>query len=972
MASELDAAQNNFHSFRRGSFLGQLEGLDQRSGLVGWAIRLPSTQGDADSSAEPLRLQLTLEDLLNPAKRWKLAELETSRPRPDLRSQGLPGTCGFAFLGHNGRDLPPRSSGMVVRAFFDSERTLELPGSPLRIDAERYQLLRQLCRTGFGRDACLGPVHGALLAGWARGAGPYQLRIDGAEAIPIPAPDPLPEHEWPLQLRLPPSCCDGCVHHFQLEKGGEPIDESFDLVPAQLTPWSALQVHGRPPFPDHLAPLAREHHRSLTTWLQWADADGTPLPTNLPLLQRLLSHPVRLDRDGDGLALPAGTEPGPAGDAVPRKPLHLPIAPEPQVSVVVPVHNQYAVTRRCLAALAYSPTRVPFEVIVVDDGSSDGTADALAQEAPGVKVMRHGFARGFNQACCTGVAEARAPYVVLLNNDTEPCANWLEELLFPFEHWPDTGVVGAQLVLPDGRLQEAGCIVWGDGSPWNYGRTRNPHEPAYAYARQVDYVSAAALMISTELWRRVGGFSPEFSPAYFEDTDLAFKVREAGFTVRYTPLARVIHHEGLSNGSDPEVAEGLKKYQEINGPLFQRKWAASFDGPTEPTYPEAERIKDRGILGRALFLDHDTPRPDRDAGSHAALVEMDLVQSLGYKVTLLPANLAWLGTYTEALQRRGIEVIHAPFVLSRRQFLEERGQEFDLVYVTRYTIAAESLPLLREHAPQAKLLFCNADLHYLRQLRAARAEALDGDGRDRALEAVQAVKQRELEVMRQVNLTLSYSEVERAVIEAETLGEAPTAACPWVVEGPDQPAPRAGRSGVAFLGSYGHPPNRDAVDHFLEQVWPQVHQQHPSWQFHIYGSGLSRDLAATWQAIPGVQVEGWIADVAQLYQRHELVVAPLRSGAGIKGKVMAAAAHGMPQVLSPLAAESTGLRHGQEVWIASTPEQWVEAIEQLCSNPQAWQRMSTAAHAYAREHFGRAQGLALMREALRRLDLPTR
>jgi glycosyltransferase involved in cell wall biosynthesis len=119
-------------------------------------------------------------------------------------------------------------------------------------------------------------------------------------------------------------------------------------------------------------------------------------------------------------------------------------------------------------------------------------------------------------------------------------------------------------------------------------------------------------------------------------------------------------------------------------------------------------------------------------------------------------------------------------------------------------------------------------------------------------------------------------------------------------------------------------------------------------------------------------VEGWIADVAQLYQRHELVVAPLRSGAGIKGKVMAAAAHGMPQVLSPLAAESTGLRHGQEVWIASTPEQWVEAIEQLCSNPQAWQRMSTAAHAYAREHFGRAQGLALMREALRRLDLPTR
>ena len=957
----------NLKQFRRGSFLGRLEGLDGRSGLIGWALKLQD-----DGQAPSLTLQLTLEDLLNPANRWKLAEVEANRARPDLRSEGLPADCGFVFLGHNGRDLPPRTSGLVVRVFFDAERTIELPGSPLRLDAESYQMLRQLCRTGLGRDACLGPVYGPLLAGWAIGAGPYQVRIDGGEPIAIAPPEPLPEHEWPLQLPLPASHCDGSVHHFQLEKDGLPIDESFDLVPAQLTPWPALQAHGRAPFPDHLAPLAREHHRSLTTWLHWADGDSTPLPPQWGLLHRLLSHPVQLDSDVEGRALPPGTEPGPHGGAVAREPLRLPIAADPQVSVVVPVHNQYAVTRRCLAALAYAPTRVAFEVIVVDDGSSDGSAEALAAEAPGVRVIRHDFSRGFNQACCSGVAAARAPYVVLLNNDTEPCARWLEELLYPFERWPDTGLVGAQLVLTDGRLQEAGCIVWGDGSPWNYGRTRNPYEPAYSYSRQVDYVSGAALMISRDLWKQVGGFSPEFSPAYFEDTDLAFKVREAGFTVRYAALARVIHHEGLSNGADPELEEGLKKYQEINGPLFKKKWAHRFDGPPEPTYPEAELIKDRGILGRALFLDHDTPRPDRDAGSHAALVEMDLVQQLGYKITLLPANLAWLGSYTEELQRKGVEVIHAPFVLSLRQFMEDRGGEFDLIYITRYTIAQGSLPLVKEWAPQAKVLFCNADLHYLRQLRAALAEALDGDARDRALEAVKAVKQRELDVMRQVDLTLSYSDVERAVIEAETLGEAPTAACPWVVEGPDQPAPLEGRSGVAFLGSYTHPPNRDAVDHFLATIWPQVHSEHPNLHFHIYGSGLSRELAAAWQATPGVQVEGWIADLGELYDSHRLLVAPLRSGAGIKGKVMAAAAHGLPQVLSPLAAESTGLRHGQEVLIATSPAQWLDAINQLCGKPEAWRSMSSAAHAFAREHYGPERGLERMRSALQSVALPTR
>ena len=349
---------------------------------------------------------------------------------------------------------------------------------------------------------------------------------------------------------------------------------------------------------------------------------------------------------------------------------------------------------------------------------------------------------------------------------------------------------------------------------------------------------------------------------------------------------------------------------------------------------------------------------------------MELVQALGYKVTLLPANLAWMGSYTEDLQRDGVEVIHSPFVLSRRQFLEERGAEFDVIYITRYTIAAETLPLIQEHAPQAKLLFCNADLHYLRELRAARAQGLEGDAALHAREAVQAVKQLELQVMQQVDLTLSYSEVERAVIEADSLGDVAVAPCPWVVEPCQAVAPLQQRSGLAFLGSYGHPPNRDALDHFLNQQWPAIAAQAPQLRFHIYGSGLTKELAQQWSQHPGVVVEGWIAQASTLYQRHRLFIAPLRSGAGIKGKVIAAAAHGLPQVLSPLAAEATGLRHRQEVWIARTDADWIEAITTLCENDQLWQHFSAASLAYARSHYSREQGLQLMREAFERLQLP--
>jgi GT2 family glycosyltransferase len=949
---------------RRGSYIGRLELLDGELGLVGWAARLPN----GVATPAPLEIQLVLEDLLDPAGAIPLATVRADSSRPDLRSQGIEVDCGFRFQGSLDLELPSQSGGLVLRAYFDTLSRTEIPGSPVRLDGERYEVLQQICRSGSRGRARLGPVEGPFACGWAVGDDPLQLRVDAGEPLPVDPPQPLPGLDWAFRLALPTALCDGNPHHLLLETtAGQPLDERIELLPFQLTPWGALQEHGRPPFPDQLSPLAREHYRSLHTWLSWADADGTALPADLPLLQRLLSGPAELGGDAD-----AGTEAGPDGSAVPRQSLHLPLADEPLVSIVVPVHGHYAITRRCLAALAYAPTRVPFELIVVDDGSPDATAEFLAIEAPGVRVERHAFARGFNQACCTGAAASRGRFIVLLNNDTEPCARWLEELLDPFERWPDTGLVGAQLIHPDGRLQEAGGIVWGNGEPWNYGRGGNPYDPRYAYARQIDYASGAALAIQRSLWNQVGGFSPEFSPAYFEDTDLAFKVRQAGFTVRYAPLCRVIHHEGVSNGTDTDSSSGLKRYQALHDPLFRSKWAEAFEGSSEPDLQEAERIKDRGIVGRALFIDHETPRPDRDAGSHAALVEMELVQALGWKISFFPANLAWLGGYSEDLQRRGIEVLHAPFVLSLDQLLRERGDEFDLIYLTRYTVATAALPLITEHAPRARRLFCNADLHHLRELRAARAAGLQGEEQERALAAVREVRRLETAAMRQMDLTFSYSEVERAVIEAETQGEVATAACPWVVEGPGAPAPLEGRQGLAFLGSYNHPPNREAVGSFLEQVWPGLRERSPALRLHLYGSHLPPDLARAWAAIPGVVVAGWVADPASVYARHRIFVAPLRSGAGLKGKVVAAAAHGIPQVLSPLAAEATGLRDGQEVAVARGPEQWIEAILRLEADEAAWRAMSEAAFSYAARTWSRARGLQLMAEALQQLDLPLR
>lgn len=951
---------------QRGQFIGQLEGLNERFGLHGWACLL----GERGPEPLPVPLWVSMEDLLDPSSRRSIVQLSSQLERTDMASRGLPDAVGFAFLGDPQLKLPPLSPGLVLRVCFDADGGLELPGSPLRVNEITYELLRRDRRSAtlfqHQKRGELMPLQGVFLEGWLAEAAPVELVIDGGEPIALLPPDSDSPGRWSFTTRLPVSCCDGRVHHLLLrDASGASIDESLELVPFQLTPWAALQQFSSPPFPEPLGPLAAERYRSLSTWLHLADAYGVEPPSDLPLLQRIVAAP-----SNPALRLEARQEEGPLGQATDRKPLTITNSPDPQVSVVVPVHGKYRFTRRCLAALAFAPNRLRFEVIVVDDGSPDDTYESLAREAPGITVVRHSFPRGFNQACHSGVNASRAPLVVLLNNDTEPCALWLDELQAVFERWPDTGIAGSQLIYPDGSLQEAGGIVWGNGEPWNYGKGCNPREPRFSYTRLADYVSGAALAITRQVWDRVGGFSPEFSPAYYEDTDLCFKVRAAGHGVRYAPLSRVVHYEGISNGKDTATALGMKRYQEIHKPLFENKWQARFEGHRQPDLALADRVKDRGNVGRALFIDHETPRPDRDAGSHAAVVEMELVQSLGYQITFYPANLAWLAGYSEDLQRRGIEVIHAPFVLSLDELLEQRGREFDLIYITRYTTAHDSLEVVRRKAPQARVAFCNADLHYLRQLRAAWAQGLEGDAAEQALAAVAVVKQQELEIISQVDLTLSYSDVEEAVIHSESFGRALTARCPWVVKGPQAPEPLAGREGLAFLGGYNHPPNREAVDHLLAVLWPPLLERLPQLRLHLYGSGLSTELAERWGGQPGVVLEGWVADTATVYGRHRLFVAPLRSGAGLKGKVVAAAAHGIPQLLSPLAAEATGLRHGQEVWIARDPSSWQEAALLLCSDDQRWQQMSEAAFAYAREQYGQANALDLMADVLGRLDLP--
>lgn len=753
----------------------------------------------------------------------------------------------------------------------------------------------------------------------------YQIFIDGTFACRAHLG---PEAGW---VHLPAVLQNGGLRRLSVKDAGGLRTFLSTLVhlPKMTTPMESLQTYSTAPFPGPLMMQAGHRYESLKAQIA-AGADSEDLVQVL--------HALRVLEGGH--------------QTVRLAPLSFPVVDKPKVTIVIPAHNNVEVTYFSLCSLRLAHDATSFEIIVVDDGSTDNTA-RLEDWVSGITVVRHATPQRFIRACNAGAAQARGSFLVLLNNDVEVTSGWLDELVGAFDLFPQAGLVGARLIYPDGRLQDGGGLVFETGQPWNYGQGWSPWDPRVSYARQVDYLSGAALMIPMRLWEEVGGLSSYLEPMYYEDTDLSFKVREAGLQTWYVPSAIVYHHEGATAGRS--LTEGAKRYQAVNEPKFRKQWRKAFrglgrieDGP--------DLLKDRNIEGRILFIDVQAPRPDQDAGAYAAVKEIKLVQSLGYKVTFLPQNVAHLGHYNDDLERLGVEMMYAPFCLSVQEFLRSRVSEFDAIYITRYYVAQDVIKILQDLRINKPILFNGADLHFLRELRASRAT-----GNPEMMERARRTRDAELAIMKAADVVLSYNEVEHAIIEAQTEGAARVVKCPWVLDIPDHVPGLEGRSGLSFLGNYRHPPNAQAMEWFTRNVMPKLAgAQHGDPVLHIYGASMGPDIQAL--ASEKVKAVGFVENVADAYDRHRIFVAPLLFGAGIKGKVLAALAHGIPCILSPIAAEGIGLRQGHDCLIAEHPEDWAEAVKKL-QKDQIWHQISENARTYVTEAYSFDTGRRLMKQA---------
>jgi GT2 family glycosyltransferase len=617
----------------------------------------------------------------------------------------------------------------------------------------------------------------------------------------------------------------------------------------------------------------------------------------------------------------------------------VPTSANPRISIVIPVYNKIAYTSACLRSLAEHAGAIPFEVILVDDGSTDATQKRLADVA-GIRVIRNAENLGFVGSCNVGATAANGELLLFLNNDTRVTAGWLEALVRCLDEAPDAGLVGAKLIYPDGRLQEAGGIIFDDGSGWNYGRFEDPDDPRYAFRREADYCSGAAILLPRELFRRVGGFDTRYAPAYYEDTDLAFSVRAAGLKVYYEPAATVVHFEGITSGTD--TTTGIKRFQPINREKFLDKWKLALARQPAPGTP-ITRVASHRAVKRVLIVDATTPTPDQDSGSLRMVNLMRVLGDLGCRTTFLPDNRVWEERYTPALQALGVEALYAPWNADPVAFFRERGSEFDTIILSRHYVAASYVGLVRLYAPRAKLVFDTVDLHYLREQRAAELE-----GRADLARHAAATRAQELKLIRECDITLVVSPAERELLARDAPG-ARVEVLSNVHEVYGSRAEFGARKDLVFVGGFQHPPNTDAVTWFVHDVFPRVRAVLPDCKFHVIGSKVPPSILAL--ADDRVIVHGYVEDIAPYMDGCRVSVAPLRYGAGVKGKVNMAMSYGLPVVATPVAVEGMHVAAGADVLVAEDAEAFADEVIRLYGDEELWNRLSANGLANVALHF---------------------
>lgn len=606
----------------------------------------------------------------------------------------------------------------------------------------------------------------------------------------------------------------------------------------------------------------------------------------------------------------------------------IPTSDIPKVTIVIPVYNQWWFTYRCLRAIQRSNNECHFEVIVVDDCSTDQTEEAL-KNIRGIRVLRNSCNLGYLESTNLGasLASPTSDYIVLLNNDTEPIGNWLDELLKIFSQENDVAIVGSTLFFPNGILQESGGQIFNTANGWNIGRGFSHFSGMFKSLREVDYCSAASVMVEKKFWLQVGGFDSLFKPAYYEDTDLAMNARNFGLKVFISPRSWVIHHEGASHGT--ALSSGTKKYQVTNQIKFAKKWEIELESHwLDAGFPRIEYS--RNSKGIVVLCDRQLPDVSRDSGSQRTVRIAQILISLGYHVVIASLDSSSRYVQVEKLRMMGIEIHENPQELfSSLRYRSERIKFY-------WCIREEVYDYFEKH-----LVAINSKVPFI-------ADLLDIRHDD---ESKTTVARNQLKVANRAEAAVLVSPTEARVLSGLVTTRVFDIWYDFTIQNGEYIPSE--RSGIVFVGGFRHLPNVEGILWFAHNVVPILRTSGFQQEIVVIGSGLSAIHEQELTNL-GLKVLGFQADLSTHYSKARLAIVPLKSGAGLKGKLAEALSFSLPVVATTVGIEGF-LSSDQTIspfLCFDEPVEFANAIMQIAENDAISTKYSNLARNFTETNLG--------------------
>ena len=608
----------------------------------------------------------------------------------------------------------------------------------------------------------------------------------------------------------------------------------------------------------------------------------------------------------------------------------------PLVSVILVLYNRAELTLSCLHSILHNSFK-SLEVIIVDNNSSDCTKELLAK-VQGVKFIFNDENRHFIAAANQASAIAQGEYLLFLNNDAQILGDSINQAVKTLNDQPDIGAVGGKIILPDGSLQEAGSIIWQDGSCLGYGRGDDPELPQYMFQREVDYCSGAFLLTPRKLFKELGGFDDIYQPAYYEETDYCVKLHQAGKKIIYDPQVAILHYEFASSENNEQAIDLQQRNQETFIEKH-RDWLQSQYPPELSNILNASIRKEEKT--RILFIDDRIPHPYLGSGYTRSSKILQIMNTMGCLITFYPTDLTYPETWQDAYQDipRTIEIAKNWGLQKLEDFLRSRSDFYDLVFVSRphnmnhlnYILGQENILKETKIIYDAEALYCLREfaLHRLRGKPLTTAEQ-------------QAKIKEELQIATNSDLIISVSPAEQKKFldhgysAVEILGHSLMTV----------PTPNhfTKRQSILFVGAIYEleSPNADSILWFSRKIFPLIQEKlGAEVNFLVVGNNTVTELNKKIAKLnnPGIKMLGRVDNLLQIYNRSRLFIAPTRFAAGIPHKIHESAAYGLPVITTSAIANQLEWQNEQELLTADQPQEFANQCIRLYQDEELWNKL---------------------------------